>query len=343
MNIKSLQFFCLLSVAFFACKPDAQQTITTDDFKGVFVVNEGGFGKANGSIGLYKPGSQQYFDAYKTANGIALGDVVQSMTLIDGKYYIAVNNSNKIEVVNQADFKSVTSIATTSPRYVLPTSYYNKAYVSNFYSNSVKVLDLNTKTITKSIEIFHNSDQMALMNKKVYITTFDNKLMVLNSVNDSLVDSIPTASGLSKIVNIGASKLAVLCTGVVDWNNGTVIENGKIQIINLGNIVESSFNLSSGSYGGSMVYANSLNALLFSLGDNKIIKMAFDGTMTDWLVLPTGQSVYGLNWDAQNAQLYISDAGDFNANGKVYVYDATANKVKEINAGIAPNGVVLNP
>lgn len=343
MNIKSLQFFCLLSVAFFACKPDAQQTITTDDFKGVFVVNEGGFGKANGSIGLYKPGSQQYFDAYKTANGIALGDVVQSMTLIDGKYYIAVNNSNKIEVVNQADFKSVTSIATISPRYVLPTSYYNKAYVSNFYSNSVKVLDLNTKTITKSIEIFHNSDQMALMNKKVYITTFDNKLMVLNSVNDSLVDSIPTASGLSKIVNIGASKLAVLCTGVVDWNNGTVIENGKIQIINLGNIVESSFNLSSGSYGGSMVYANSLNALLFSLGDNKIIKMAFDGTMTDWLVLPTGQSVYGLNWDAQNAQLYISDAGDFNANGKVYVYDAMANKVKEINAGIAPNGVVLNP
>jgi len=341
MNIRSFYFCFLLSIALFACKPDAQQTIITDDFKGVFVVNEGGFGKSNGSIGLYKPGSQQYFDAYKTANGIGLGDVVQSMTLIDGKYYIAVNNSNKIEVVNQADFKSLASIATNSPRYVLKTAT-NKAFVSNLYSNTVKVVNTSNYAIESSVDVHHNTDQLMLFNSKVLAITFDQKIMVIDPSSNSLIDSISSASGLSKMVAANQG-VYLLCTGLLDWNTGATIEKGAIQFVNDTFGVEQSWPLMSASYGGSMVYANSLNALLFSLGDNKIIKMAFDGTMTDWLVLPTGQSVYGLNWDAQNAQLYISDAGDFNANGKVYVYDAAANKVKEISAGIAPNGVVLNP
>jgi DNA-binding beta-propeller fold protein YncE len=263
------------------------------------------------------------------------------MSSIGTNYYIVVNNSNKIEVVSKNDFKSVSTISTPSPRYVLDVSY-SKAYVSNFYNNTIKVLNLNTNSISKSIEIYHNSDQMAIMNKKVYVTTFDNKLMVLNSVNDSLVDSIATAPGLSKIVNIGASRLAVLCTGVVDWNNGSVIENGKIQIINLGNIVESSFNLSSGSYGGSMVYVSNTGLLYFSLGNDKIYKMDLSGVVTEFVTLAAGRNVYGLTYDATNSSIYVTDAGDFNSAGKVMVYDLSGNKTFEFDAGIAPNAVLIN-
>jgi len=342
MNKNKLSFFIAASlIAFSSCKKDQDLTIETENYKGVFVVNEGGFGKSNGSIGLYKPGEKTYLDAFKKANGLPLGDVVQSMSLIDGNYYIVVNNSNKIEVVSQKDFKSVSTISTPSPRYVLDVSY-NKAYVSNFYANSIKVLDLNTKNISKSIEIYHNSDQMALMNKKVYITTFDNKLMVLNSVNDALVDSIATAPGLSKIVNIGGSKLAILCAGVVDWNNGSVIENGKIQIINLGNVVESSFNLSSGSYGGSMVYVSNTGLLYFSLGNDKIYKMDLSGVITEFVTLDAGRNVYGLTYNASNSSIFVTDAGDFNSAGKVMVYDLSGNKTLEFDAGIAPNAILMN-
>ena len=341
MNNLKYHFFALLALCFAACKPDDQKTVVTDDYKGVFVVNEGGFGKANASIGLYKPGSQQYFDAYKTANGIALGDVVQSMSLIDGKYYIVVNNSNKIEVVNQSDFKSVASIACTSPRFVLKTSA-NKALLSNLYSNSMKVINTNNHSIEASIDVHHNTDQLLSFNSSVLASTFDQKIMVLDPVSLSLVDSVSTASGLSKMVSAN-QHVYVLCTGLLDWNTGATIEKGAIQVIDDTFGIVNSWPLNSGSYGGSMVYANSLNALLFSMGDNKIVKLNFDGSMSDWLVLPSGQAVYGLNWDAQNAQLYISDAGDFNSSGKVYVYDASALKTKEITAGIAPNGVVFNP
>jgi DNA-binding beta-propeller fold protein YncE len=342
MNINKIScVVAVLLIAFSSCKKDQDLNIETENYKGVFVVNEGGFAKSNGSIGLYKPGEKRYFDAFKKANGLPLGDVVQSMSLIGSNYYIVVNNSNKIEVVSQSDLKTVSTISTPSPRYVLPVSS-NKAYISNFYNNTIKVLDLNTKSISKSIEIFHNSDQMALMNKKVYVTTFDNKLMVLNSANDSLVDSISTASGLSKIVNIGASRLAVLCTGVVDWNNGSVIENGKIQIINLGNIVESSFNLSSGSYGGSMVYVSNTALLYFSLGNNVIYKMDLSGNVTEFKTLEAGRNVYSLTYNSSNSSIYVTDAGDFNSAGKVIVYDLSGNKTLEFDAGIAPNAILIN-
>jgi hypothetical protein len=331
----------VLLIAFSSCKKDQDLNVETENYKGIFVVNEGGFAKSNGSIGLYKPGEKRYFDAFKKANGLPLGDVVQSMSLIGTNYYIVVNNSNKIEVVSQSDLKTVSTISTPSPRYVLDVSY-NKAYVSNFYTNSIKVLDLNTKSISKSIEIYHNSDQMALMNKKVYVTTFDNKLMVLNSVNDALEDSIATAPGLSKIVNIGASRLAVLCTGVVDWNNGSVIENGKIQIINLGNLVESSFNLSSGSYGGSMVYVSNTALLYFSLGNNVIYKMDLSGNVSEFKTLEAGRNVYSLSYNSSNSSIYVTDAGDFNSAGKVIVYDLSGNKTLEFDAGIAPNAILIN-
>jgi hypothetical protein len=342
MNINTIvSLVAAILITFTSCKKDENLTVETENYKGIFVVNEGGFAKSNGSIGLYKPGEKRYFDAFKKANGLPLGDVVQSMSLIGSNYYIVVNNSNKIEVVSQSDLKTVSTISTPSPRYVLPVSY-SKAYVSNFYNNTIKVLNLNTNSISKSIEIYHNSDQMALMNKKVYVTTFDNKLMVLNLDNDALVDSIATAPGLSKIVNIGASRLAVLCTGVVDWNNGSVIENGKIQIINLGNIVESSFNLSSGSYGGSMVYVSNTALLYFSLGNNVIYKMDLSGNVSEFKTLEAGRNVYSLTYNSSNSSIYVTDAGDFNSAGKVIAYDLSGNKTLEFNAGIAPNAVLIN-
>jgi DNA-binding beta-propeller fold protein YncE len=342
MNINKIScVVAVLVIAFSSCKKDQDLNVETENYKGVFVVNEGGFAKSNGSIGLYKPGEKTYFDAFKKANGLPLGDIVQSMSLIGSNFYIVVNNSNKIEVVSQSEFKTVASIITPSPRYVLPVSA-SKAYVSNFYNNSVKVLDLNTKSITKSIEIFHNSDQMALLNKKVYVGTFENKLMVINSLNDSLVDSVSTASGLSKIVNVGSAKLAILCTGVVDWNNGSIIENGKIQILNDSSKIENSYALSSGSYGGSMVYSSNTGLLYFSLGNNVIYKMSLSGVITEFKTLDAGRNVYGLTYNSTNSSIYVTDAGDFNSAGKVMVYDLSGNKTLEFDAGIAPNSVLVS-
>lgn len=331
----------LFAAAFSSCKKDETQILETENFKGVLVVNEGGFGKSNGSVGLYKPGDKSYFDAFKQANGRPLGDIVQSIAKIDNQFYIAVNNSNKIEVVNVSDFKSVASISTTSPRYILKT-VDGKAYISNLYSNTLKVLSLADNSISKDIDIHHSSNAMALLSGKVYVSTYDNKLMVVNTANDSLTDSIAVSSGLGPIVNAGSGKIVVLCTGLVDWGSGNVLENGKIMIFNAdSNRAERTVPLSSGSYGGSLVYNSSNNTLYFSLGNNKVYKMDMSGIISDFVTLPAG-AVYGINCNPINSEIYITDAGDFSSEGKVYIYNQSGVKTGEFTAGVAPNGVLIN-
>lgn len=343
MNKSKIKFGLLLSIislGLVSCGKDEVESVETENYKGIFVVNEGGFNKSNGTVGLYKPGTKAYFDAFKKANNRPLGDVVQSMALINDRFYVLVNNSNKIEVVGKSDFKTVSTLSVSSPRYIVKTGD-NKAYISNFYKNSVQVLNLGTNTIESSININHWSENMAVSNGFTFVGTTDNKIMVIKNDSNLLRDSISTPSGLGKIVNTSSGKLAVLCTGLVDWNDGSVLENGNILIINDSNKISNTFPLSTGSYGGSMVYSPSTGKLYFSLGNNKVEAMDMNGNKSDFITLPTGVSVYGLSI-GNAGEIYVLDAGDFNSSGKVYVYSSDGTKYNQFDAGIAPNSVLIN-
>lgn len=337
----SLISLSLLVFTFSSCKKDDAVTVETENYKGIVVINEGGFNKSNGSVGIYKPGTKTYFDAFKKANDRPLGDVVQSISEINDKYFIVVNNSNKIEVVNKADFKSAAVISTSSPRYVLKVSS-TKAYISNYYSNSVKVLDLKTNSISGNVDVQSSSDQMALLGSKAYVATLSNKIKVIKVDGDSLKDSLTTSSGLNKVINFGSNRLAILCTGSVDWSSGAVIENGKICFLQKDSTkFEREITLSTGSYGGSLIYNSTSGYLYYSLGNNVIKKVDNSGNVTDFLTLPGTVSVYGLSV-GKNGEIIVTDAGDFNSNGKVYIYSTDGVKISEFNAGIAPNAAFNN-
>ena len=84
-----------------SCEDDNNQP--AGEFEnGTFVVNEGNFQDADGTISFINPNDgvvkQDLFGSVN--NGLALGDVVQSMTIDEDHAYVVVNNSNKIEVVN---------------------------------------------------------------------------------------------------------------------------------------------------------------------------------------------------------------------------------------------------
>lgn len=340
-SIKVLATLIFISTLI-GCQKEKATTVLTENYKGIFIVNEGGFQKSNGSVGLYKPGSGLYFDAYFKANELPLGDVVQSMTLAGNSYYIAVNNSNKIEVVNRETFKNQATIALNSPRYLFPVSS-SKAYVSHLFSNEVSIVDLSTNTKTGTIDIKHWSEHFAKLDNKIFVGTNSNQLMVLNSNDDLVMDSIIIGKGLGKILNLSATKIAVLSTGSVDWSSGNVLENGKLSFINKdSNKIEKSIPLTTGSYGGSMSINPSNQTIYFSLGGTKVYQYDEASGVQLFVELNAGESVYGLAVHPTSGEVYITDAGDFNSNGKVYIYDANKSRKKVIEAGIVPNGVVFN-
>src|SRR6187551_1734336 len=118
----------------FTC--DTSSATDTLVLHGTFIVNEGSFGSNTGAISFYSSDSSySTTNLYQLVNGIALGDVVQSMNIYNRRGYIVVNNSQKVEVVNMENFQSVGTIAgVRSPRYILPVSN-SKAYVSDWLSN----------------------------------------------------------------------------------------------------------------------------------------------------------------------------------------------------------------
>lgn len=343
---KKINFKHLVLIAFLinlsACVKDEAITVEADNYKGVFIINEGGFNQANGSVGLYKPGTNEYFDAYKKANNLPLGDVVQSMSLLNNSYYIVVNNSNKIEVVNQTSFKNTATINIASPRYIYKVAD-NKAFISHLYSNELSVLDINSNSIVSKININHWSEHMNMLSNKVYVGTNSNKIMVVDAVNQVLQDSIEIGKGINRMLSLSNTRMVVFNTGDVDWNTGAVTEKGRLSFVNLdSNKVEKYIELNGGSYGGSIIFNNKNSKVYFSFGDNKIYEYTENSSPVLWLELPTGQSVYSLSFDGTNSHLYISDAGNFNSAGQVYVYDFDKKLVKTITAGLVPNGAVFN-
>ncbi|MES2618527.1 MAG: hypothetical protein V4613_11655 [Bacteroidota bacterium] len=331
----------LLAIIFASCKPEKEETVATENYKGVIVINEGGFLKSNGSVGIYKPGSGEYFDAFAKANGRPLGDVVQSVTLINGKYYIIVNNSNKIEVVNQSDFKSVTTIVLNQPRNIVKVSA-NKAYVSQLNTNDLSVIDLTTNEISATIDMKSSTDQIVMMNNKVYVgKAYANMLYVINPANDMVTDSIVVGSGAGTIVNAGTDKIAVFCLGVLDFNNGSIIENGKIAIINKdSNEVERFIPLTGASYGGPMAYH--AGNLYFSFGDEKLYSVSATTVATPTVKISIIGGIYGLTIDDSDGSFYITDALDYTSAGKVFIYNQAGTLVKQFTAGVVPGRFVFN-
>ena len=110
--------------------------------KGVFVLNEGGMGSANADITYYNPNEKisdtnPIQNIFKKANaGAQLGDVAQDFVFKGNKGYIVVNNSNKVEIVDNTSFKKVSTITENilNPRYLAVTDKY--IYVTNWGTSS---------------------------------------------------------------------------------------------------------------------------------------------------------------------------------------------------------------
>jgi YVTN family beta-propeller protein len=120
-----------------------------------------------------------------------LGDVFQSIAMANGKAYFVVNNSQKIEVVDPSTYKSIATInGFTSPRYLQAVNP-NKAYVTEYYANAIRIVDLNTNAIIGSIPLNGWCDEMVLVDEKVYVTNFKRDYVyIINTADDSIADSV---------------------------------------------------------------------------------------------------------------------------------------------------------
>lgn len=337
---KFLSILLLFSCVFLSCIKD-KPTVQAPELpiqninQKVFVINEGNYSVANASLSKYNPQDNSVIeDYYKVQNNSGVGDVLQSVYRYLNKYYLVVNNSGKI-LVCDTNLKKITVITGfTSPRYFLPINQY-LAYVSDLYANSVQVVDLLNNVKVTSIALRGWTEQMVKVGNKVFVTNVtSNYVYVLNTINNTLSDSINVGVNASTLVLDKNSQIWVLSTG--DKSKSVV---GKMSRINPEtNLINLSINFSSNDQASQLCINKTKDSLYFinqhvyrmSINDNVLPAMPF--------IQQNNRNFYGMAINPVDGSIYLSDALDYVQRSNCYVYNSQGLQINLFKAGINSNG-----
>jgi DNA-binding beta-propeller fold protein YncE len=296
-------------------------TVLPDSISGgVFIVNEGNFTQGNAALGFVNIGLKQRLDdVFKKANNKNLGDVFQSMNIINDKAYLVINNSGKIEIINPKTFKSIGTISgLRSPRYIVKVGN-NKAYVSDIYDNNIFVIDLQSNQIIKKIQVQGWVEEMLSLNGNTYITNVrSNKILVIDEFTDEITDSIATPFAPKNILKDTSNRIWVLCGDA----NAIDKRHYIIQLDILNKNIAKKLAISTPNTSANRLRINEAGNTLFWI-DEGIYKMNINDTLLPMnpIVYKENRIFYGLGIDSKYNEIYVSDAKDFNSSSDVYRYD----------------------
>ncbi len=221
MKWLNLFSFACLMFAILSCNDDKNDSIEAIT-NGVIISNEGGFGNGDGSISFFDKDSLKIVnDLFLKFNNRSLGDVVQSVSIANNKAFIVVNNSQKIEVINLENFKSITTLTGLSyPRYFLQVDE-NKGYVSNGnYAGQIYIVDLGNIEVIDSIVVGSGPETMAKSGKYIFVANsggwdVDSTISVIDANSDKLIKTIEVADIPIDIEIDVNGDIWVLCKGKV--------------------------------------------------------------------------------------------------------------------------------
>lgn len=313
----------------------------------VIVVNEGGYGHGDASVSVYDPAKRSIVnDVFGTQNGYPLGDVAQSLYMINDTAYFVMNHSQQI-VLADADhnFQYLGNITmpNSSPRYFLPVSG-SKAYVTELYAGKIWIINYRTGAVTGQIPVSGWTEQMVMYDGRVYVLEQSapsgppvHKLLMLDPVSDQVVNSLNLPTDPSSMVLSDEHKLFLLTSpqaspaaaaSLYQVEPGTLTVSRKIDFAPSANP----------RY---LRYSSFTRQLLFA--DNGIYEMAQSDTVlpAQVSIASAGWNIYGLNADPDNGDIYISDAIDYQQASRVMRYSRDGHRVDAFNAGIITNSFVF--
>ena len=353
-TINSIIAISLTVLFFSSCDdtPEATPTTVPSNLKGVFICNEGAFGQGNGSISFLNSDSGTFnLDLYQAANNLPLGDVVQSIALYDNRAFIAVNNSQKMEVVSLQNFKRIATInGLSSPRFFVGNG--SKGYISDWISDKVYVLNLNSYQIIDTIPTGSGPEEMAIVNNKLFVCNSggfgdDSSMTVIDINSNTVIATFNTPVNPSSIKQDINGKLWVLCRGSLGSDFIPTPDDAAGALIQINpntNSIEQQFTFAYNNHPIKLQINKTKDELYFLAGEygyaGEIKKMSIYATTQSPTTI-VSSSFYGLGINPKNDMIYAGRV-DFSARTYVLRYNADGTLIDSVLAGIAPNGFAFN-
>ncbi|MBO6516550.1 MAG: hypothetical protein JJ975_08360 [Bacteroidia bacterium] len=298
----------------------------------VLVLNEGNFQRGNASLGVYSPVSNTYSkQVFKSEVGYPIGDVLQSVSVVNGEYWLVINNSGKIVVLDSATLTFKHEITGfTSPRYVQSTNNDSKVFVSDLYADELYVVDPKNYAITNHISLNGWTDQMAMVASHLWVANREHPYVYVVDVDkEQVVDSIEIGDNPNTLLQLHGVNVAVLCEGKL--NSGAPAEihlidpkaRASFKVITLDAAIKP-LHLRQDPETGNL-YCIDRGIHFIDLVDYTYREKVVD--------LPDA-NLYGFDIDRNTGNIYVSDAKDFVQRSEVLVYNKKFELQRSFTAGV---------
>ncbi|HCN50642.1 MAG TPA: hypothetical protein DIT10_16395 [Chryseobacterium sp.] len=310
---------------------------------GFLIANEGKYGTPSAEVTFVTPDlSLQQDNIFSLNNNAKLGDVLQMISVYGDKVYLLLNNSNKIQIVNRADFKASGEITAqlNSPRYMAFAN--NNIYVTNDKYQGDKFVSIykaSDRSFVKKITFTDPVERIVEAQNNIFVQNasfgFGNKITMINTSTNDIQSTITLPNvNIAKIIANNQNVYAI-AAGTADSYIYQISSTGNItKTITLTGIANAqNLEISGGKY-------------YFTSGKN-VYKMDMTATATPTSPLFTvanGVDEYSplYGFSVINDMIFTSDSNGFAKASSIVVYNTSGSIIKKISAGIGSNGVYWN-
>ena len=212
---------------------------------------------------------------------IRIGNAPNDVQIQGDLGYVVNTYSDNVQVIDLRRRVSLTEIATGNNTLPEKIAFVDesRAYVTCNGTDEVKVVDLNQRRVIKTISVGSRPWGVTVLNGKAYVansaavtdwTTFqthygDSSVTVIDTLTDTVLQTIPMPINATSILTDGESKVLVLSTGNYRDTLGTlvIINANRDEVekrVKLGltpgptPVINSQKQVFIGSFGGMLVY-----------------------------------------------------------------------------------------
>ena len=343
---------CVLLLSFVSCKKDEPLPCpeSTALESGMLVLCEGLFQQNNSSVSFvdFTAGTVDN-SFFVNRTGRQLGDTGNDMQRYGGKIYVVVNISSTIEVLDASTFGSIKQIPMingTTAKQPRSLAFSNgKVYVT-CYDGFEDVIDTTSLTVTQRISVGANPEDLTISNNKLYVSNSGGLNAPLMDSTVSVVD-LSTHLELQKIT-VGLNPGAMITDQfgdvyVIARGDYCAIPSRLVRIDASNDVVAEQFNFDAS---GMAHFNDQFLISYYDFGTSQSTVGLFDPSTetminTSFLDLSNVSTLYNVQFNVSDNQVYVADAMSFTNSGYVRVFNASGTYLSSYHVGLNPSKMVF--
>lgn len=320
-----------------------EQAIPVPSAKGVYIVNEGTWGRANASLSYYDLGGfRVYNDVFTSVNGKALGDVANQLVIHGERGFIVVNNSDKVEVFDIQSNKSVGTISTgagTSPRQIAFADD-TTAMVTALYDNSVLIVGTRSMGVIGRIPVGTNPEGIAITAGRAFVANSGlgsgSTVTVVDIASRNVIKTLSVGDNPAGVVLSPDGQIYVVCAGFYDFSDPSNDTPAKLKIIDPHSltVVDSLFlgehaSILAVSADGRGYVPTSSKVLAIDTRARRVVGTFVVGTY------------YGVGVEEVSGDVYLTDPKNYVLPGEVAIFAANGQFRTRFLTGVIPGSIAF--